>query len=131
MIDSTSTGSLPGVVPRCSGYDFVKMPKYITYNRCPTEGRHVPVYVYVEIEWKNKMYYLCILFWVFICWFVPDIEYLRLTLPGSIEEEFFMFLKQLNASDVCLYAVDEGCVVFPRYEVCVLYNMLVPHWIRY
>lgn len=48
------------------------------------------------------------------CIFVSDIEYLKMTLPGNKEEEFFNFLKQLNANDVKIYAIDEGCVAFPR-----------------
>ncbi|KAF4521062.1 hypothetical protein B566_EDAN012361, partial [Ephemera danica] len=43
-----------------------------------------------------------------------DIVYLKETLAPSIEPEFFDFLHQLTAKDVTLYAVDEGCVVFPR-----------------
>nr|XP_024215828.1 nicotinate phosphoribosyltransferase-like isoform X4 [Halyomorpha halys] len=43
-----------------------------------------------------------------------DIEYLKMTLPGNKEEEFFTYLKQLNANDVKIYAIDEGCVAFPR-----------------
>ncbi|UYV82924.1 NAPRT [Cordylochernes scorpioides] len=43
-----------------------------------------------------------------------DIEYLRKTLPPSVEPEFFTFLSNLTAKDVVLYAVPEGTVVFPR-----------------
>ena len=43
-----------------------------------------------------------------------DIEYLKMTLPGVREEEFYTFLKQLNADKVTVYAIDEGCVAFPR-----------------
>lgn len=44
-----------------------------------------------------------------------DIAYLKETLPGSIENEFFDYLKDLTAKDVTLYAIPEGSVVFPRY----------------
>lgn len=43
-----------------------------------------------------------------------DIEYLKNTLPPSIEQSFFVYLKELTAKDVKLYAIDEGSVVFPR-----------------
>ncbi|KAL7298795.1 hypothetical protein TKK_0008539 [Trichogramma kaykai] len=43
-----------------------------------------------------------------------DIEYLRSTMPTSVEPEFFDFLKSLTANDILLYAVEEGSVVFPR-----------------
>ncbi|XP_067145209.1 nicotinate phosphoribosyltransferase isoform X1 [Centruroides vittatus] len=42
-----------------------------------------------------------------------DILYLKKTLP-SVEEEFFIFLSNLTAKDVTLYALPEGSVVFPR-----------------
>ena len=44
-----------------------------------------------------------------------DIEYLKQTLPETIESEFYVFLRQLTAKDVVLYAIDEGSVAFPRY----------------
>ncbi|XP_050440639.1 nicotinate phosphoribosyltransferase isoform X2 [Adelges cooleyi] len=43
-----------------------------------------------------------------------DIEYLKTTLPSTIEQSFFTYLKELTAKDVTLYAIDEGSVVFPR-----------------
>ncbi|XP_017776136.1 PREDICTED: nicotinate phosphoribosyltransferase-like [Nicrophorus vespilloides] len=43
-----------------------------------------------------------------------DIEYLRQTLPDTIDDEFFDYLSKLNTNDVTLYAVEEGSVVFPR-----------------
>lgn len=43
-----------------------------------------------------------------------DIEYLRHTLPESVEEEFFVYLRDLTAKDVTLYAMEEGSVAFPR-----------------
>ncbi|KAG8226406.1 hypothetical protein J437_LFUL011944, partial [Ladona fulva] len=43
-----------------------------------------------------------------------DIEYLKQTLPPTIESDFFEFLRQLTAKDVTVYAIEEGSVVFPR-----------------
>lgn len=43
-----------------------------------------------------------------------DIEYLKQTLPKTIEPEFFVFLRQLTVEDVILSAIDEGSVAFPR-----------------
>lgn len=48
----------------------------------------------------------------FLCF--SDIEYLKTTLPPTIEQSFFTYLKKLTAKDVKLYAIDEGSVVFPR-----------------
>lgn len=45
---------------------------------------------------------------------ISDIQYLRETLPSSIESEFFDYLKNLTAKDVTVYAIEEGSVVFPR-----------------
>lgn len=43
-----------------------------------------------------------------------DIEYLKQTLPQTIEPEFFVFLRKLTVEDVILSAIDEGSVAFPR-----------------
>ncbi|XP_031785272.1 nicotinate phosphoribosyltransferase isoform X4 [Nasonia vitripennis] len=43
-----------------------------------------------------------------------DIEYLKSTMPPSVESEFFEFLRNTTAKDVTLYAIEEGSVVFPR-----------------
>ena len=43
-----------------------------------------------------------------------DIKYLRSVLPGSVEDEFFDYLKQLHTKNVTLYAIEEGTVVFPK-----------------
>ncbi|XP_012254516.2 nicotinate phosphoribosyltransferase isoform X2 [Athalia rosae] len=43
-----------------------------------------------------------------------DIEYLKSTLPASVEPEFYEYLSNLTAQDVTLYAIEEGSVVFPR-----------------
>ncbi|XP_018576452.1 nicotinate phosphoribosyltransferase [Anoplophora glabripennis] len=43
-----------------------------------------------------------------------DIQYLKQILPPSIEEEFYKYLNSLTAKDICLYAIKEGTVVFPR-----------------
>lgn len=45
---------------------------------------------------------------------ISDIDYLKRTLPPTIEKSFFAYLKELTAKDVKLYAIDEGSVVFPR-----------------
>lgn len=45
-----------------------------------------------------------------------DLVYLRQILPPYVEEEFFQYLKDgVSVSDVTLYAIPEGSVVFPRY----------------
>uniref|UniRef100_A0A0C9QU29 Nicotinate phosphoribosyltransferase n=1 Tax=Fopius arisanus TaxID=64838 RepID=A0A0C9QU29_9HYME len=43
-----------------------------------------------------------------------DIEYLKTTMPESVEPEFFEYLKDLTPVDVTIYAIEEGSVVFPR-----------------
>ncbi|XP_038208091.1 nicotinate phosphoribosyltransferase isoform X2 [Zerene cesonia] len=43
-----------------------------------------------------------------------DIDYLRQTLPSTIECEFFDYLKDLTCKDIKLSAIEEGSVVFPR-----------------
>ncbi|XP_046965338.1 nicotinate phosphoribosyltransferase isoform X2 [Vanessa cardui] len=43
-----------------------------------------------------------------------DIEYLKQTLPATIENEFFDYLKDLTCKDIKLSAIEEGSVVFPR-----------------
>ncbi|GJQ68113.1 hypothetical protein Trydic_g10707 [Trypoxylus dichotomus] len=43
-----------------------------------------------------------------------DLEYLKQTLPPTIEEEFYIFLSKLTADDIALYALEEGSVAFPR-----------------
>lgn len=43
-----------------------------------------------------------------------DILYLRQTLPPTIENEFFDYLSKLTASEVIIYAMEEGSVAFPR-----------------
>lgn len=56
---------------------------------------------------------------------VSDIEYLRGTLPGTVEPEFFLFLGSLTASDVTVHAIDEGSVVFPRVPLLRLEGPLI------
>jgi hypothetical protein len=53
-------------------------------------------------------------FFLLLCCFCSDIEYLKQTLPQTIEPEFFVFLRQLTVDDVILSAIDEGSVAFPR-----------------
>ncbi|XP_018571301.1 nicotinate phosphoribosyltransferase isoform X2 [Anoplophora glabripennis] len=43
-----------------------------------------------------------------------DIKYLKETLPSSIEDEFYEYLKSVSAKHVRLFAIAEGSVVFPR-----------------
>ncbi|XP_054014333.1 nicotinate phosphoribosyltransferase isoform X3 [Hylaeus anthracinus] len=43
-----------------------------------------------------------------------DIEYLKSTMPLSVDQRFFEYLKDLTPKDVTIYAMEEGSVVFPR-----------------
>lgn len=43
-----------------------------------------------------------------------DIKYLKTVMPGSVENEFFDYLKALNTRNVTLYAIEEGTLVFPK-----------------
>ncbi|XP_021917960.1 nicotinate phosphoribosyltransferase isoform X5 [Zootermopsis nevadensis] len=54
-----------------------------------------------------------------------DIEYLKQTLPQTIEPEFFVFLRQLTADSVILSAIDEGSVAFPRIPLLRLEGPLI------
>ncbi|XP_055386314.1 nicotinate phosphoribosyltransferase isoform X2 [Condylostylus longicornis] len=54
-----------------------------------------------------------------------DICYLKRTLPESIEDEFFEYLRNLTAKDVTLYAIDEGQVVFPRVPLIKIEGPLI------
>lgn len=54
-----------------------------------------------------------------------DIEYLKETMPDTVEPEFFDYLGNLSANDVKLYAIDEGKVVFPRVPLLVLEGPLI------
>lgn len=51
-----------------------------------------------------------------------DMQYLKETLPPDTDSEFFDFLSQLNTKGITLYAIDEGSVVFPRYEIISNYG---------
>ncbi|MCO5558609.1 hypothetical protein L7F22_012195 [Adiantum nelumboides] len=42
------------------------------------------------------------------------ISYLQTVLPSTCEDDFFEYLKSVNCSDVEIYAIPEGSVVFPR-----------------
>eukprot|EP00761_Pharyngomonas_kirbyi_P013120 gb/GECH01013147.1/.p1 GENE.gb/GECH01013147.1/~~gb/GECH01013147.1/.p1 ORF type:complete len:568 (+),score=143.32 gb/GECH01013147.1/:1-1704(+) len=42
------------------------------------------------------------------------IEYLRTVLPSSTDPKFFEWLASIDCSDIKLYSVEEGTVVFPR-----------------
>lgn len=43
-----------------------------------------------------------------------DIEYLKTVLPPTTNPEFFDYLSELTASQIKMYAIDEGLVVFPK-----------------
>lgn len=43
-----------------------------------------------------------------------DIDYIRTILPKETEEEFFIYLSNLTAKDVKIYAIEEGTICFPR-----------------
>ena len=43
-----------------------------------------------------------------------DIAYLRSVMPSYVEEEFFVYLRNLNMSELKVYAIREGSLVFPR-----------------
>lgn len=43
-----------------------------------------------------------------------EIEFLRTTLPPTCEEGFFDYLRGINCSDIEIYAIPEGSVVFPK-----------------
>lgn len=43
-----------------------------------------------------------------------EIDYLRTVLPSTCEDAFFQYLKSTDCSDVEIYAIPEGSVVFPR-----------------
>lgn len=43
-----------------------------------------------------------------------DIKYLKSTMPSSVDQRFFEYLKDLTPKDVTIYAMEEGSVVFPR-----------------
>lgn len=43
-----------------------------------------------------------------------DIDFLRGALPGACEEGFLDYLRQVDCSEVEVYAIPEGSVVFPR-----------------
>lgn len=49
-----------------------------------------------------------------------DIRYLKTVLPPYTEEEFFIYLSNLSANDVTLYAIEEGTVVFPKEPLIVI-----------
>ncbi|KAG7170994.1 Nicotinate phosphoribosyltransferase-like [Homarus americanus] len=42
-----------------------------------------------------------------------DIQYLKETMPETVEPEFFEFLSNVTTKDVKMHAIDEGKVVFP------------------
>lgn len=46
--------------------------------------------------------------------FSTDIQYLKETMPDTVEPDFFDFLASVTTNNVKVYAIDEGKVVFPR-----------------
>ncbi|KAK8727648.1 hypothetical protein OTU49_009675, partial [Cherax quadricarinatus] len=54
-----------------------------------------------------------------------DIQYLKETMPESVEPEFFDYLSSITTKDVKVYAIDEGKVVFPRVPLLVLDGPLI------
>jgi nicotinate phosphoribosyltransferase len=52
--------------------------------------------------------------------FFTDIQYLKSVLPAYTEEEFFVYLRNLSAKDITLYAMEEGMVVFPKEPLIVI-----------
>ncbi len=57
--------------------------------------------------------------------FIKDIDYLRKTMPSTVEEEFFQFLLKMDLKDLKLYAVKEGSLVFPRIPIMRLEGPLL------
>ncbi|KAI5069109.1 hypothetical protein GOP47_0015410 [Adiantum capillus-veneris] len=43
-----------------------------------------------------------------------EIDYLRTIMPSTCEDAFFQYLQSVDCSDVEIYAIPEGSVVFPR-----------------
>lgn len=43
-----------------------------------------------------------------------DIKYLKTIMPPTCEDEFYVYLKTIDCSEVEVYAMPEGSVVFPR-----------------
>lgn len=54
-----------------------------------------------------------------------DMEYLKQTLDGNIEDEFYEYLRNLTAKDVTLYAIEEGSVAFPRVPIIKVEGPLI------
>lgn len=46
-----------------------------------------------------------------------DIEYLRRAMPSYVEDEFFVYLRNMNLKELKLYAIREGSIVFPRIPI--------------
>ncbi|RXG74003.1 Nicotinate phosphoribosyltransferase [Armadillidium vulgare] len=56
---------------------------------------------------------------------LENVDYLKSTMAPSVEDDFFIFLKNLSADDVTLYAIDEGNVVFPRVPLIIVEGPLI------
>lgn len=49
-----------------------------------------------------------------------DISFIRQSLPGSCESGFFDYLRGLDCSEVEVYAIPEGTVVFPKVPLLII-----------
>lgn len=47
------------------------------------------------------------------------------TLPSNIEPEFYAYLKDLTCKDIIISAIEEGSVVFPRYDEFKVFHLLI------
>lgn len=56
----------------------------------------------------------CIRFTANFCFEESDINYLRTVMPSTCEDAFFQYLQCTDCTDVEIYAIPEGSVVFPR-----------------
>ncbi|KAK6618233.1 hypothetical protein RUM44_002684 [Polyplax serrata] len=54
-----------------------------------------------------------------------DIEYLKSTLPPTIDPEFYVFLRGLTAAPITVHAIDEGSIVFPRVPLLMVEGPLI------
>lgn len=46
-----------------------------------------------------------------------DIEYLKSAMPSYVEEEFYVYLKNMNLKELKVCAIREGSLVFPRIPI--------------
>ncbi len=88
-----------------------RIPEYITFFNlhivCQTLNATLTAMFHPLSPWRVSIQTLN------VC-FISDISYLQTILPPTTEQEFFSYLRNLNANDVIMYAVPEGSVVFPK-----------------